>query len=162
MRSFFSQNLDQKKGGKTWTNREGSKIIRTRQESSMIHLASLQSRPAVIVAGFWSFVPDGRTDGRTNNMCENSDHYRPGLWSASWITKKKANLGDAVENVKKKFRIIWTWRGMRSKRTHGHETAHTQRDKETWSGVPENMCNIWFLFVCSKEMTLLPCVFWQM
>ena len=27
----------------------------------------------------------GRTDGRTDNMCENSDHYRPGLWSASWI-----------------------------------------------------------------------------
>ena len=27
----------------------------------MIHLASPQSRPAVIVAGFWSFVPDVRT-----------------------------------------------------------------------------------------------------
>ena len=25
-------------------------------------------------------------DGRT--LCENSDHYRPGLWSASWINKK--------------------------------------------------------------------------
>ena len=47
----------------------------------MIHLARPQSRPAVIVAGFWNFVPDGRTD----NMCENSDHYRPELWSASWI-----------------------------------------------------------------------------
>ena len=23
--------------------------------------------------------------GRTDNMCEYSDHYRPGLWSASWI-----------------------------------------------------------------------------
>ena len=26
-----------------------------------------------------------RTYGRTYNMCENSDHYRPGLRSASWI-----------------------------------------------------------------------------
>ena len=30
----------------------------------------------------------GHTDGRTANMCENSDHYRPGLWSASWIKNK--------------------------------------------------------------------------
>ena len=22
-------------------------------------------------------------DGRTDTLCENSDHYRPGLWSAS-------------------------------------------------------------------------------
>ena len=22
---------------------------------------------------------------RMNNLCENSDHYRPGLWLASWI-----------------------------------------------------------------------------
>ena len=47
----------------------------------MIHSASPQSRPAVIVAWFWSFG----TDGRTDTLCENSDHYRPGLWSASWI-----------------------------------------------------------------------------
>ena len=26
-------------------------------------------------------------DGRTDNMCKNSDHFRPGLWSASWIKK---------------------------------------------------------------------------
>ena len=43
----------------------------------MIHSASPQSRPAVIVAWFWSFG--------TNTLYENSDHYRPGLWSASWI-----------------------------------------------------------------------------
>ena len=31
----------------------------------------------------------GRTDWRTDvrTLCENSDHYRPGLWSASWIKK---------------------------------------------------------------------------
>ena len=23
---------------------------------------------------------DGRTDERTDNMCKNNDHYRPGLW----------------------------------------------------------------------------------
>ena len=40
-------------------------IIYTRQEPSMIYLASPQSRPAVIVAGFWSFVPDDvRMDGQ--------------------------------------------------------------------------------------------------
>ena len=33
-----------------------------------------------------------RTDGRTDNMCENSDHYRPGLWSASWINNEKSNV----------------------------------------------------------------------
>ena len=26
--------------------------------------------------------------GRTDTQCENSDHYRPGLWSASWINKQ--------------------------------------------------------------------------
>ena len=30
-------------------------------------------------------------DGRTDTLCENSDHYRPGLWSASWI--KNSRLG---------------------------------------------------------------------
>ena len=29
----------------------------------------------------------GRTDGQTDNLCENSDHYWPRLWSASWIKK---------------------------------------------------------------------------
>ena len=32
-------------------------------------------------AWFWTMGVYGRTD----TMCENSDHYRPGLWSASWI-----------------------------------------------------------------------------
>ena len=36
----------------------------TRQESSMIHSASPQSRPAVIVAWFWSFGTDVRTYGQ--------------------------------------------------------------------------------------------------
>ena len=58
------------------------KLILTRQESSMIHLASPQSHCRWIL----KFCA-GRTDG-TDNMCENSDHYRPGLWSASWINKK--------------------------------------------------------------------------
>ena len=26
---------------------------------------------------FWKVGTDGRTDG---NLCENNDHYRPGLW----------------------------------------------------------------------------------
>ena len=53
----------------------------TRQESSMIHSASPQSRPAVIVAWFWSFG----TYVSTDTLCENSDHYR----SASWINKSE-------------------------------------------------------------------------
>ena len=63
---------------RTWKARD---VINTRQGSSMIHSASPQSRPAAIVAWFWSFG----TDGRTETLCENSDHYGPGLWSASWI-----------------------------------------------------------------------------
>ena len=47
----------------------------------MIHSASPQSWSAVIVAWFWSFG----TDGRTDIMCENSDHYRRDRESASWI-----------------------------------------------------------------------------
>ena len=38
----------------------------TRQESSMINSASPQSRPAVIIAWFWSFGTDGRTNGWTD------------------------------------------------------------------------------------------------
>ena len=30
----------------------------------------------------------GRTYVGTDNLCENSGHYRPGFWSASWIKKK--------------------------------------------------------------------------
>ena len=55
--------------------------ILTRQESSMIHsAASPQSRQAMnprLILQFW--------DGQADNMCEYSDHYQPGLWSASWI-----------------------------------------------------------------------------
>ena len=43
-----------------------------------------QPRPTVIVAWFWTFGMDGRTD---DTLWENSDYYRPGLWSASWINK---------------------------------------------------------------------------
>ena len=39
---------------------------RTRQESSMIYSASPQSRPTVLVARFWSFGTDRRSDVRTN------------------------------------------------------------------------------------------------
>ena len=29
---------------------------------------------------FWKVGTDGRTDGRTDDMCRNNDHYRPWLW----------------------------------------------------------------------------------
>ena len=57
----------------------------TRQESSMIHSASPKSRPAVIFALFFEVL--WRTDGGMDNLCENSDYYRPGLWLALWINK---------------------------------------------------------------------------
>ena len=57
----------------------------TWRESSMIHSASPHFRLAVRFTWFWSFGTDGRTEGRTDNLCENSDRYRPGMWSASWI-----------------------------------------------------------------------------
>ena len=49
----------------------------TKQESLMIHSASSQSRPAVIFAWFRSFGTDELSDGQADNLCENSDHYRP-------------------------------------------------------------------------------------
>ena len=54
----------------------------------MIHSVSPQSRPAVIfplILKFWDGRTDGQKDVRTDHLCQNSDHYRPGLWSASWI-----------------------------------------------------------------------------
>ena len=39
----------------------------------MIHSASTQSRPAVIVAWIWSFG----TDEQTDTLCENSDRPLP-------------------------------------------------------------------------------------
>ena len=63
------------------------KFGRTRQESSMIHSASPQTRLSVIAAWFRSFGTDRQKDIRTDNLWENSDHYRPGLWSASWIKR---------------------------------------------------------------------------
>ena len=59
------------------------------QESPVIHSASPQSRLAVNFAIFRKFVTDRHSDsqlyGRTDNLCENSEHNRPGLWSALWI-----------------------------------------------------------------------------
>ena len=57
------------------------KLIKyTRQESSMIHSASPQ----------WLSL-DIEVLGRTNeHFMKNSDHYRPGLWSASWINFSRA------------------------------------------------------------------------
>ena len=37
-----------------------------------------------LILKFW----DGRTDRRMDTLCGYSDHYRPGLWSASWVKNK--------------------------------------------------------------------------
>ena len=64
------------------TNQNASK---TRQESSLIHSA----RPTVpagsdgrLILKFW--------DVRTDTLCEYSDHYWLGLWSASWINSSSS------------------------------------------------------------------------
>ena len=41
-----------------------------------------------MIMKFWDGRTDGHTYGRTDTLCENSDLYRPGLWSASWINNK--------------------------------------------------------------------------
>ena len=51
---------------------------------------------------FWSFG----TDGWTDTQCENSDHYRPGLWSASWINFTSSCYSAAS---KWKKRVIMAW-----------------------------------------------------
>ena len=87
-------------------------VSETRQVSSMIHSASPQSRPAVIVAWFWSFG----TDGRSDTLCENSDHYRQGHWSSSWIKingKSTCNSTFCYSNIVNIYepllRCNWSW-----------------------------------------------------
>ena len=45
------------------------------------------TRPAHSPGRQWLSL-DFEVLGRTDTLCENSDHYRPGLWSASWINNK--------------------------------------------------------------------------
>ena len=82
----------------------GWKIINTRQKSSMIHSAS----PKVVARNLYSHdfevlrqMDGGRTcvHGRTDILCENSDHYRPGLWLASWIKKKKKKTDECLSHT---------------------------------------------------------------
>ena len=60
------------------------KTKQTRQVSSMIHSARPTVSPVanIIVFALICFVCEkwGRTDGRTDDMRKNNDHYRPWLW----------------------------------------------------------------------------------
>ena len=62
----------------------------------MIHSAGSDCR---LILKFWDvrtdIRTDGQTDGRTDTLCENNDHYRPGLCSASWINSLKLY----IENI---------------------------------------------------------------
>ena len=49
----------------------------------------------------------GRTDGRTDNMCENNEHYRPGLWLASWINYKYFHFYTSLPYITMKFQIMY-------------------------------------------------------
>ena len=40
-----------------------------------------------------------RTERRTDNLFENSDHYHPGLWSAMWIKKLEEKSCRLVEQI---------------------------------------------------------------
>ena len=54
----------------------------------IIYKTEWSTRPAHRPGRQWlslDFEVLGRTDGWAGNLCENSDHYRPELWSASWI-----------------------------------------------------------------------------
>ena len=67
------------------------------------------TRPAHIPGRQWlslDFEVLGRTDGRTDTLCENSDHYRPGLWSASWINYVKQNLSSVWQKNNKKEKYL--------------------------------------------------------
>ena len=48
----------------------------------MIHSARLTVSPVAIIAIAWNFFLFWKveTDGRTDDMCKNNDHYRPWLW----------------------------------------------------------------------------------
>ena len=73
-------------------------IRKIRERIEKKYKISWSTRPAHSSGRQWIslyYVTDGLTDGntdgraywRTDNMCENSDHYRPRLCSASWIKK---------------------------------------------------------------------------
>ena len=42
-----------------------------------------------LILKFWDGRTDVHTYGLTDTLCENSDHYRPEQWSASWINRWK-------------------------------------------------------------------------
>ena len=78
----------------------------------MIHLAWPTVPPVVITLLTWnlfcfvSFWKEG-TDRRTNSTCENSDHYRPGPRSATWINnKQQLHSTSRSDNTEKKYVIF--------------------------------------------------------
>ena len=60
-------------------SQNSSASICNQKESSIIHSPNPQFQLAVIFP--WRFG----TEGRTDSLCEKSDHYWAGLWSVSWI-----------------------------------------------------------------------------
>ena len=66
----------------------------TRQVSSMIHSARPTISPVaniVFALTLFCFEKWGRTDGRTDDMCKNNDHYQQRLW-VSLVDQKYACL----------------------------------------------------------------------
>ena len=62
-----------------------SEIVETEQVSSMIPSTRPTVSPVVRIVFFWNMFCFARFFGkwghvRTDNMCENNDHYRPWLW----------------------------------------------------------------------------------
>ena len=53
-----------------------------------------------LILKFW----DGRMYGLTDTLCENSDHYRAGLWSASWIKKYYPSM---LSWAWKRIKFVW-------------------------------------------------------
>ena len=58
-----------------------SGLVLTRHVSSKIHSARPTVSPVATIIFYLFVLLDLKSgDGRTDNMCKNNDHYRPGLW----------------------------------------------------------------------------------
>ena len=111
---------------------------KTKQDSSMIHLASPQPLPAVF---FRSLLKS--CDGRTYvlKLFENSYHYRPRLRSALWI--KKSRLASKAQNQigKYSFNRSLMWKQRRK--------SKAKFEGLLFLGTKGFFCNI-FANICQK------------
>ena len=90
----------------------------------MIHSASPQSRPAMIVALVSSFG----TYGQTDNLCENTDHYQPELFAATWINRRQTRK-------EKRENRIWKWKIVSRRKWSGCDNFTTISEPHSWTKI---------------------------